>query len=162
MTLEPRPGEPVPPMLDKAVGPAHAAPIGMERPLRISPVYTPQVLSVHPEGVTGRAYQGHCTGPHGYTAWNNRAVAVVPLIENPDAADNIDEICAHDAVRIAVGASAQAFEQEIGEDAVAAAPALVFITQLIWARGEQTKNALPGLADFIEKTIDQNLIFDAA
>jgi 2-keto-3-deoxy-L-rhamnonate aldolase RhmA len=35
-----------------------------------------------------------------YAKWNNRNFLVVPLIEHPDAVDNIDEICALDQVRI--------------------------------------------------------------
>jgi 2-keto-3-deoxy-L-rhamnonate aldolase RhmA len=35
-----------------------------------------------------------------YAEWNNRNFLVVPLIENPDAVDNIDEICALDQVHV--------------------------------------------------------------
>ncbi|WP_434598976.1 HpcH/HpaI aldolase family protein [Streptomyces sp. A5-4] len=35
-----------------------------------------------------------------YAEWNNRNLVVIPLIEHPDAVDNIDEICALDQVRI--------------------------------------------------------------
>jgi 2-keto-3-deoxy-L-rhamnonate aldolase RhmA len=35
-----------------------------------------------------------------YAEWNNRNFLVVPLIENPDAVDNIDEICALDHVHV--------------------------------------------------------------
>src|SRR5260370_41977927 len=35
-----------------------------------------------------------------YAEWNNRNFLVVPLIENPDAVDNIDEICAFDEVQV--------------------------------------------------------------
>jgi 2-keto-3-deoxy-L-rhamnonate aldolase RhmA len=35
-----------------------------------------------------------------YAEWNNRDFVVVPLIENPDAVDNIEEICALEAVRV--------------------------------------------------------------
>ncbi|MCY0857819.1 HpcH/HpaI aldolase family protein [Cupriavidus sp. D39] len=37
-----------------------------------------------------------------YTAWNNAEIALVPMIEHPDAVENIDEICALDEVRIIV------------------------------------------------------------
>jgi 2-keto-3-deoxy-L-rhamnonate aldolase RhmA len=49
-----------------------------------------------------------------YAEWNNRNFLVVPLIENPDAVDNIDEICAVDQVHIvAFGAGDLAYS--IGE-----------------------------------------------
>lgn len=37
-----------------------------------------------------------------YTAWNNAEVALIPMIEHPEAVANIDEICALDAVKIIV------------------------------------------------------------
>jgi 2-keto-3-deoxy-L-rhamnonate aldolase RhmA len=35
-----------------------------------------------------------------YTAWNNREIALVPLIENPDGVASIDAICAHPDVHM--------------------------------------------------------------
>jgi 2-keto-3-deoxy-L-rhamnonate aldolase RhmA len=37
-----------------------------------------------------------------YTAWNNAQVALVPMIEHPDAVANINEICALDEVKLIV------------------------------------------------------------
>ncbi len=37
-----------------------------------------------------------------FTAWNNREIALVPLIENSDGVANIDEICAHPDVHMVV------------------------------------------------------------
>lgn len=37
-----------------------------------------------------------------YAAWNNSEVLLVPMIERSEAVDNIEEICAHEAVKILV------------------------------------------------------------
>lgn len=37
-----------------------------------------------------------------YTAWNNQETTLVPMIEHPEAVDNIDEICALDEVKFIV------------------------------------------------------------
>jgi 2-keto-3-deoxy-L-rhamnonate aldolase RhmA len=37
-----------------------------------------------------------------YTAWNNAEIALVPMIEHPDAVRDIDEICALEEVKIIV------------------------------------------------------------
>jgi 2-keto-3-deoxy-L-rhamnonate aldolase RhmA len=37
-----------------------------------------------------------------YTAWNNAQIALIPMIEHPQAVENIDEICALEDVRIIV------------------------------------------------------------
>lgn len=50
-----------------------------------------------------------------YAEWNNRNLVVLPLIEHPDAVDNIDEICAIDQVRIiAFGAGDLAYSMGEG------------------------------------------------
>lgn len=37
-----------------------------------------------------------------YTAWNNEEILLIPMIERPEAVDNIDEICALDEVQMLV------------------------------------------------------------
>jgi 2-keto-3-deoxy-L-rhamnonate aldolase RhmA len=37
-----------------------------------------------------------------YTHWNNTQTLIIPMIEHPDAVDNIEEICAHKDVRMLV------------------------------------------------------------
>jgi 2-keto-3-deoxy-L-rhamnonate aldolase RhmA len=50
-----------------------------------------------------------------YTAWNNTEVALIPMIEHPEAVDNIEEICALDDVRMIVfGAGDMAYAMNEG------------------------------------------------
>jgi 2-keto-3-deoxy-L-rhamnonate aldolase RhmA len=50
-----------------------------------------------------------------YTVWNNEQIALIPMIEHPEAVENIDEICALDDVRIIVfGAGDLAFAMNEG------------------------------------------------
>jgi len=37
-----------------------------------------------------------------YTSWNNSEVLIIPMVEHPEAVENIDEICAHEDVKVLV------------------------------------------------------------
>lgn len=50
-----------------------------------------------------------------YTAWNNREIALVPLIENPDGVASIDAICAHPDVHMVTFGSGD-LGYSVGED----------------------------------------------
>jgi 2-keto-3-deoxy-L-rhamnonate aldolase RhmA len=55
-----------------------------------------------------------------YAKWNNENVLVIPLIEHPDAVENIDEICAREQVRIVTfGAGDLAYAMGEGTDMLA-------------------------------------------
>jgi 2-keto-3-deoxy-L-rhamnonate aldolase RhmA len=49
-----------------------------------------------------RAARYNWAGFEDYAAWNNREALLIPMIERAEAVDNIEEICAHEAVKILV------------------------------------------------------------
>lgn len=79
-----------------------------------------------------------------YAEWNNRNLVVIPLIEHPDAVDNIDEICALDQVRIlAFGAGDLAYAMGEGTN-MTKSPKIREAYQKVKAAAERHNVAIMG------------------
>lgn len=79
-----------------------------------------------------------------YAEWNNRNLVVIPLIEHPDAVDNIDEICALDQVRIlAFGAGDLAYAMGEGTN-MTKSPKIREAYQTVKAAAERHNVAIMG------------------